>query len=72
MEAIHDLRVRVLSAVEEKGMKRPLDRHYTDNPFFGSRKVAVELAKLDFRVCRKKVHRLMRHGAARRPPPSFE
>ena len=45
---------------EDLVLKRHLDRIYTDLPFFGSRKMVVELAKLGFRVCRKKVRRLMR------------
>jgi putative transposase len=45
---------------EDLVLKQHLDRIYTDLPFFGSRKMVVELAKLGFRVCRKKVRRLMR------------
>ena len=36
---------------EDLVLKRHLDRIYTDLPFFGSRKMVVELAKLGFRVC---------------------
>ena len=45
---------------EDLVLKRHLDQLYTAFPFFGSRKMVVELAKLGFRVCRKRVRRLMR------------
>ena len=45
---------------EDLVLKRHLDQLYTAFPFFGSRKMVVELVKLGFRVCRKRVRRLMR------------
>ena len=47
---------------EDLLLKRHLDQLYTAFPFFGSRKMVVELAKLGFRLCRKRVRRLMRDG----------
>ena len=52
--------VGVGESEEDLVLKRHLDRLYTDFPFFGSRKMVVGLAKLGFRVCRKRVRRLMR------------
>jgi putative transposase len=45
---------------EDLVLKQHLDQLYTAFPFFGSRKMVVELAKLGFRVCRKRVRKLMR------------
>ena len=53
---------------EDLVLKRALDRLYTDIPFFGSRKMVVELAKLGFRVCRKRVRRFYNE---RRPHQSL-
>jgi putative transposase len=51
---------RVGESGEDLVLKRHPDRIYTEFPFFGSRKMAVELAMLGFQVDRKKVQRLMR------------
>ncbi len=49
----------VCESEEDLVVKQHLDRLYTAFPFFGSRKMVLELARLGIRVCRKRVRRLM-------------
>ena len=45
---------------EDLELMRQIDEQYTRTPFYGSRRMVVELGKLGWRVNRKRVQRLMR------------
>ncbi len=47
-------------SAEELALMKAIDRLFTEWPFYGSRKLVVELAKLGHHVNRKRVQRLMR------------
>src|SRR5277367_4946262 len=45
---------------EDRLLMRLIDRQYTETPFYGARRMAVELKKLGHRIGRKKTRTLMR------------
>jgi putative transposase len=47
-------------SAENLALMRRLDEQYLKTPFYGSRRMAEELSREDYRVNRKRVQRLMR------------
>ena len=60
-------------SAEEVAIKHRIDEIYTQYPFYGSRRITVQLQREQYQVCRNTVHRYMREMglAAISPGPNL-